>query len=69
MAFQEDSLFQRSEELLVGNRVLDGTKVKLSAGSHDELRIIAFTDGDREADQIAAVIERTPCPVIAVEDE
>ena len=69
VAFQEDRLFQGAEELLVGNGVLNGTKVKLSTGPYNELRIVALADGDCEADQIAAMIERAPCPVIAVEDE
>ena len=44
VAFQEDCLFQCTEELLVGNRVLDGVKIELSAGSHDELRVVAVAD-------------------------
>lgn len=50
VAFQEDCLLQSAEKLLVGQGVLDSTKVKLSTGSDDELGIVALTNGGREAD-------------------
>lgn len=69
VGFQEDGLLQRAEELLVGRRVLDGPKIKLSAGPYDELRGVARTDGDCQADKITAVSERTPCAVMTVKNQ
>ncbi|HBH80722.1 MAG TPA: hypothetical protein DDY39_12925, partial [Nitrospira sp.] len=66
VAFQEDCLLQCAKELLVRRGVFDGTEVKLGAGPHHQLRLVAFADGDGQADKITSVSKRTPCSVVTV---
>lgn len=69
VAFQEDRLLQNAEELLVGHGVLNGPKVKLSAGSYDELRIVASANRNGNPHKVAAVIERAPGAVVSSQEE
>ena len=47
--------------------MFDGAQVKLGAGSHDELRVIALADGGGKVHEITSVTERFLRSVIAVE--
>lgn len=57
MTFQEDGLFQSTEELVVGDGIFDSAKIELRAGADDELRLVGILDGDGQSQKIATVIE------------
>lgn len=69
MTCQEDRLLQGTEELLIGQGVLDGVKIELSAGPHDQLGLVPRTDGDGQSHKVAAVIKGTPGTVIPGEKQ
>lgn len=69
VAFQEHRLLQGAEEPLVGQGIFDGAKIGLSAGSHDELRVVAVADGDGHSHEVAAVVEGAPISMVSGEEQ